>query len=361
MGNLARASALTGALALALTTCGDPIVIVGDSPGTLRIVVGIPEEPGDSLGASARESMLDTPRGLATADDGTVYIADTENARVLALLPDGGIAVVVDEGLRTPDALALDGVGGLLIADRFGQRILRVDLATGEVEPIAGNGTRGTSPDSIDALEAELAEPSGVAIGPGGRVYFTEMSNHRVRRVEPDGVLVTVAGRGFPGFAGDDGPARQAILNQPTGLAFGEGVLYVADGGNNRIRAIALGDSTIATVAGVGTPGFAGDGGPATHALLDAPSALTVTNNGAVLYIADTGNHRIRAINLATGRISTFAGTGTEGFNGDLLPAGATALSAPRGVAASVFDLLYISDSGHHIVRRTPIAFVGSP
>ncbi len=361
MGHIVRTSAVVGALALALAACGDPVVILGDSPGTLRIVVGIPEQPGDSLGASAQESLVNTPSGLATADDGTVYISDSENARVLALLRDGGINVVLAQGLRLPEGLALDGAGGLLVADRFGQRVLRVVLATGEVEPVAGNGVRGPSPDGTDALSASLLDPSDVALGPGGRVYFTETSHHRLRRVEPDGTLVTVAGRGFAGFGGDGGPAREAILNQPTGLAFGAGVLYLADGGNNRVRAIALGDSTITTVAGAGTPGFAGDGGPATEALLDSPSALTVTSNAAVLYIADTGNHRIRALTLATGRISTFAGIGPEPYNGDLLPAGATALSAPLGVAASVLDLLYISDSGHHVVRRTPIAFVGSP
>ena len=107
--------------------------------------------------------------------------------------------------------------------------------------------------------------------------------------------------------------------------------------------------------------GFAGDGGAAIEALRDAPTALAVTSNGAVLYIADTGNHRVRAINLAIGRISTFAGIGDQGYNGDLLPAGATALNGPLGVAASVLDLLYITDSGHHIIRRTPIAFVGTP
>ena len=352
---------MTGALALLVGACGDPVVIIGDSPGTLRIVAGIPDVAGDSLGDRALESMLNLPQGLAAADDGTVYISDRDNARILELRADGTIAVLVDENLRVPDGLSLDGRGGLLLADPFDQRIQRVDLATGDMVPIAGTGQRGTSPDSVDALEAALTTPSDVAVGPDGRVYFAETGTHRVRRIEPDGVLVTVAGRGTPGFSGDGGPARQAFLSEPAGLVFGEGVLYISDSGNNRIMAIQLRDSLITTIAGVGTPGFAGDGGPATDALLDHPTALAIANNAAVLYIADTGNHRIRAVNLATGTISTIAGNGTEEFNGDLLPAGATALASPRGLGASAFGLLYISDSGHHVVRRTPIAFQGLP
>jgi len=361
MGHLVRTSALTGTLVLWIVACGDPVVIIGDSPGTLRIVAGIPDVAGDTLRDSALESMLNLPQGLVATDDGTVYLSDSDNARVLELPADGTIAVLVDEDLRAPDGLSLDGQGGLLLADPLMQRIYLIDLATGGMAPVAGNGERGSTPDSIDALEAALISPSDVAVGPDGRVYFAETGTHRVRRIEPDGLLVTVAGRGTPGFAGDGGPAREAFLNEPTGLIFGEGFLYIADSGNNRIMAVQLGDSTIAMIAGAGTPGFAGDGGPAIEALLDSPTALAIGNDATVLYIADTGNHRIRAMNLATGRISTVAGTGDEEFNGDLLPAGATALSSPRGLGASAFGLLYLSDSGHHVVRRTPIELQGLP
>ena len=368
MGHLARAAALTGALSLSLGACGDPMIVVGDSPGTLRIIAGVADLPGDSLGPTATESLLDTPLDLAAGEDGTVYIADSGNARVLAVSPSGDIVVLVDHSdrrqeprLHAPNGLALDGRGGLLIADPFGQRIWHLEIATADLAPVAGTGVRGTVPDSVAALQANLDTPTGVAVAADGRIYFTETGAHRVRRIEADGMLVTIAGTGLAGFTGDDGPADVARLQEPSGLVFGDGVLFIADSGNNRIRAIDLATGLIRTVAGAGAPGSSGDDGPAIEALLNAPSALAVAADASVLYIADTDNHRVRVVNLVNRRISTFAGTGGVDFNGDLLPAGATALSSPQGLAISAFDLLYLSDSGHHIVRRTPVAFLGAP
>jgi sugar lactone lactonase YvrE len=367
MGPHVRVPALGAALAIALAGCGDPLVVVGDFPGTVRIVAGVPDSAGRRLGASATESLLDTPRGLAAVADGTVYIADYGNARILAVAPDGAITALVDHSerreeprLHRPDGLALDGAGGLIIADPAGHRLFRLQLETGTLTPIAGTGARGAGPDTAVALETTLDTPTGVATS-AGVIYFTERGAHRVRRLDADGTLVTVAGTGLPGFLGDGGPALQARLTEPAGLALAAGVLYIADSGNHRIRALDLASSTIATIAGAGTPGFGGDGGPATDALLQAPTALAVSETLGTLYVADTGNHRVRAVNLRTGRIETFAGTGDQAFNGDLLAAGATALSGAAGVAVSPFDLLFISDTGHQIVRRTPLGVSTAP
>jgi DNA-binding beta-propeller fold protein YncE len=365
MGHLARPLALIATAGLLASGCGDPVVVVGDFPGTVRIIAGIPDSAGASLGASATESLLDGPRGLAAGADGIVYIADYGNSRVLSVNPSGAIEALVDHStrreeprLRRPEGLALDGEGGLLIADPGGHRVFRLELASGELVAIAGTGSRGAGPDTAVALLAALDTPTGVAVAPDGVIYFTELGAHRVRRLEPDGTLVTFAGTGMPGFLGDGGPASQARLRQPAGLVQEAGILYIADGGNHRIRAVVLATSVITTVAGAGIPGFGGDGGPASDALLDTPVAVVVSANTSTLYVADSGNHRIRAINLKTRRISTFAGTGEELFNGDLLAAGQTALSSPRGLALSPFDLLFLSDTGHHLVRRTPVGFI---
>jgi DNA-binding beta-propeller fold protein YncE len=362
------ARSLTLAACAVLTAgCGDPFLILGDAPGVIRVVAGTPEISGDSLGDWATESHLNLPHGLAVGPDGTVYIADQSNARILAVNPSGGIAILVDHSslnaeprLRRPDGLALDGRGGLAITDPEGERIWRLQLGNGGLEPIAGGGAAAPGTDSIDALQVKLARPTGIAIEPDGRIFFTEELGNRVRRIDADGLLTTLAGTGGLGFSGDGGLAREATLRRPTGLAIAGGSLYVADSDNHRVRAIELSTSIIETVAGSGVPGFDGDGGLAKDAALDNPRALAVTDEDHFLFIADVNNDRVRLVNLATGTISTFAGTGDDRFSGELLAAGETSLSAPHGLATSSFGLLFISDTGHHIVLRAVIDFMTS-
>jgi serine/threonine-protein kinase len=340
---------------------------LGDAPGVVRIVAGTPEVAGDSLGDLATDSYLDSPHGLAVGPDGTIYFADKFNARILAVTSTGQIEALVDHSsymgeprLRRPDGLALDGQGGLVIADPEGWRIWRLDLGSSALEPIAGADSGPIGTDSTDALQVQLQEPTGVAVGGDGRIYFTETLGNRVRCIEPDGLLVTVAGTGLPGFAGDGGYALEAGLQRPAGLAIAGDVLFIADGGNQRVRGVDLSTSIIESVAGSGVPGFGGDGGLAKAASLDNPFALAATEDGHHLFIADAGNNRVRLVNLETGTISTFAGTGDVRFNGELLTAGETSLSAPSGVATSPFGLLFISDTGHHILLRSVVEFVTS-
>lgn len=362
---------LVGSIALAIASlcgCGDPFVVVGDAPGTVRIVAGVPDSVGDGLAERGTEILLDTPLGLAAGADGTVYIADHNNARILAVASSGRVDIVVEGNtaqqelrLMGPDGLVLDGRGGLVIADPESHRIWRLEIGTSELAPLVGTGVRGAAPDTADALLADLDTPTGIAIASDGRVYFTEFLAHRVRRLEPDGTIVTVAGDGFPGFAGDGGPAALARLRRPAGIAIADGVLYIADSGNHRIRAVDTETWLISTLAGQGLAGFDGDGGSAAGAKLDAPLAVAVSSDARTLFIADSNNHRIRAVNLRTMVISTFAGTGDDRFNGDLLAAGETAISSPRGITVSPLDFLYISDTGHHIVRRTAVRFFSAP
>jgi sugar lactone lactonase YvrE len=353
-----------------LAGCGDPFVVVGDPPGIVRIVAGRPEESGDSLTGLATDSHLWAPHGIATAPDGTFHIADYENSRILAVNSAGQIEALVDHRTRReeprlhePDGLDLDGMGGLLIADPGAQRVWRLDLATRALETIAGTGVRGLGlgPDTANALQADLRDPTGVAVATDGRIYFTEFGSHRVRRIEADGVLVTFAGTGSPGFGGDGGPAIDASMKRPAGLTISGDVLYIADSDNQRIRAIDLNTSLIRTVAGSGGTGFAGDDGAATDALLDGPHAVATTEDGRTLFIADSNNHRIRMVNLDTGTIGTFAGTGDRDFGGDLLPAGRTTLDTPMGVAVSPFNLLFISSTFHHTVLRAAIGLLTGP
>ncbi|MGD8868136.1 MAG: hypothetical protein PVI01_10910 [Gemmatimonadales bacterium] len=366
MGDSTRALIAIAATVCAIG-CGDPLVVVGDAPGIVRIVAGIPEVAGDSVGSVATQSELDSPRGVATGIDGELYIADHMNGRILQVGSSGEISVLLDHRQRQeeprvqrPDGIALDGTGGLVLADPRGHRIWRLDLASATATPLAGTGIQGTAPDTVAALAANLATPVGVAVDGDGRIYFSELAGNRIRRLQNDGTLVTFAGTGAPEFGGDGGPATSARLKQPAGLAIRDHILYIADSGNHRVRLVDLETSLIETVAGAGGAGFRGDGGPAVDALLDSPYSVAIGANGRSLFIADTDNHRIRLVNLESRLIVTFAGTGDEGFQGDLLSAAASSFSRPRGLAISPTSLVFIADTGHHIVRRTAVGLLSA-
>jgi DNA-binding beta-propeller fold protein YncE len=170
----------------------------------------------------------------------------------------------------------------------------------------------------------------------------------------PDGTLSTVAGTGQAGFSGDGGPAVDAEIDFPAGLDIASGRLFIADAGNHRIRAVDLQTGRIETIAGTGAVGFAGDGGNPLAASLSDPRDVAASADGRTLYIADRGNHRIRLVSVGASLINTFAGSGDTEFAGDLIDAGAVGLSSPLGVATSPFGLVLISDTDHHIVWRTP-------
>ena len=255
----------------------------------------------------------------------------------------------LEASLNYVSAVAADRSGNLYIADTGDHRIRRVDAA-GTITTVAGTGTEGFSGDGGPATNAQLAWPRGVTVDALGRLYIGDASNHRIRRVDAAGTITTVAGAGAPGFGGDGGPAPSARLYGPWGVAVdASGNLYIADRSNHRIRRVDLA-GTITTVAGTGTEGFSGDGGPATNAQLAWPRGVTVDASGN-LYIADRSNHRIRRVDLA-GTITTVAGTGTPGLAGDGGPAPSARLNSPSGVAVNRSGSLYISDFGNHRIRR---------
>lgn len=352
------------AFAAGLSACGEPTAVVGDAPGIMRIVAGVPNVQGDAVAQLATQSELSDPLGLAIAPDGQLYVVEEENERVVAVSSAGLLRVVRDDEqctsldcLTAPNDAALDAQGRIVVADGIARQIFRIHLESGMAEVIAGNGDDGSSPDGTSALAASIPEPRGVAVDEGGTVYFSERRGHRVRYIDGAGNLQTLAGTGVDGFSGDGGPAGEAELSAPGGLGLAAGVLYVADSGNDRVRAVDLESRTIETVAGSGARGFSGDGGPATQASLNFPEDVTVTPDGRQLFIADTRNNRIRQVPLETGTIETFAGTGSAEFTGDLIDAGAVGLDAPAGVTTGPFGFLFVSDPGHDVVWRVPLGF----
>ncbi|MFH9236594.1 RICIN domain-containing protein [Streptomyces anulatus] len=223
----------------------------------------------------------------------------------------------------------------------------------GEFEPristIAGTGTAGFAGDNELAVAAQLNRPYGIAVDKTGTRYVSDFYNHRVRKITTDGKISTVAGA-TAGFRGDDGPAALALLNNPREIAVDSaGTVYVTDSANNRVRKITP-DGTISTVAGTGTAGFSGDGGPAAKAQLNYPLGVAVDSTGA-LYICDHRNSRVRKV-TADGNISTVAGSAAAGFKGDGEPAVSAQLKTPYGLAVDGADELYIADAGNHRVRK---------
>src|SRR5439155_107049 len=228
---------------------------------------------------------------------------------------------------------------------------------SGHIITLAGTGAPGLDGDGGPATSAQLRDPSSVAIDSTGNLFIADTINNRVRQVAAGtGIITTVAGTGTPGFGGDGGPATGAQLNYPTSVAVDTaGDLFITDQSNLRIRRVAADTGIISTVAGTGVAGFSGDGGPATGAQLNYPTSVAVDTAGD-LFIADQSNLRIRRVAAATGIITTVAGTGVAGFSGDGGPATSAQLNYPTSVAVDTAGDLFIADQSNLRIRRVAAA-----
>lgn len=260
---------------------------------------------------------------------------------------DSGPAVSAQ--LNYPRDVAVDSAGAVYIADANNHRVRKVTV-DGTISTVVGTGAAGLSGDGGPATAARLNLPMGVAVDSTGVLYVSEYHNNRVRKITADGRISTFVGTGAVGSGGDGGPAVSAQLNRPHAVAVdGSGALYIADHGNHRVRKVTA-DGKISTVAGTGAAGFSGDDGPATSARLNGPVGVVVDGTG-VLCIADYGNHRVRKV-TAEGKIGTVAGTGTAGFSGDGGPAATAQLYHPYGLAVDCVGTLYIADHVNNRIRR---------
>ena len=223
-------------------------------------------------------------------------------------------------------------------------------LAQGNIATIAGNGSQGFFGDGVPALSAGLNHPRGLAVDSSGNLYISDLDNHRIRRVSPSGMISTFAGNGVIGDSGDGGLAVNASLSDVSGLALdAAGNLYIADAGNRKVKKVTPG-GVISTFAGTGVQGFSGDTGPATSAQLNRPTSVFFSAAGN-LYIADSSNHRIRKVS-SNGTITTVAGNGVAGFSGDLGLATNASLDFPLGIAMDSADNLYVADGNNNRIRR---------
>jgi hypothetical protein len=268
---------------------------------------------------------------------------------------DGGVAT--SAALSHPNAVAIDSAGDLFIDDSSNERIRMVNTnfvnttngLIGIIQTVAGIGAGGYSGDGGLATNAGLAVPLDVAVDGLGNFYIADEGANRVRKVDTNGIITTLAGTNSSGFSGDGGPAVNARLFSPAGVAVdGWGNLFIADEGNFRVRKIST-NGIITTVTGTNIAGFTGDGGLAVNAELSSVTALTADGSGN-LFIADSGNNRIRKVDT-NGIITTFAGTNSAGFSGDGGVATNASLNHPNGVAADAYGDVFISDSSNNRIR----------
>src|SRR5450432_1359347 len=320
---------------------------------------------------------------ISVDSTGNIYFADSNNQRIRRIDPSGTISTVAGSGvppatnsqcqatspvgdggsatnahLFNPSDAIVDLNGNLIVADQQNNRIRKVAPA-GAISTIVGSGLHNFYSPGIPATSSPMDWPSSLAIDGAGLIYFAELHGNRVGRLDANGFLSTVAGTGFPGFNGDGKAANTATLTKPAGIAIDRlGNLLIADTGNHRVRKVSIPGGVITTIAGTGQQSFCGDSGPATQACLDTPMDVKADALGNV-YIADTGNHRIRRIDAA-GTISTVAGTGQAGRGPDGVAATSSALNFPSAVAIDGNNDLYIVDWQNYLIRKITFPAISS-
>ena len=352
------------------------VLIADGSNNRVRIVTAV-DGVINTLAGNGISSF--SPHGLAL-NNGYLYFSDTNNNRIrrynlntqeISLVAGNGIASYAGDTASTdrpvnggkvingalgasingPRGVAFDKSGNLFIADTGNNRVREVFADDQDIATVAGTGTASTSGDGGVAVNATLHTPGSVVVDGSGNVFISEQAGNVIREVNPNGVISTVAGTGTAGPpAAETGVAVNQNLSGPQGLALDNtGALLIADSGNNRIRRLTS-DGTITTIAGSATSGYSGDGGPATAATLRAPTGVQVDSAGNI-YISDTSNYRIRKVDT-NGIITTVAGNGSAGYNGDGSPATAYSLNGPSALVSASPCTVQIADSSNLRIRQ---------
>ena len=386
-GGLATLAAFTELNSLTIDVSGNIYVadyfsnrirMVTKSTGIISTVAGDATLGYIGDGGQATSAKLYFPSGMTFDASGNIYISDCNNHRIRMISKSTGIISTVagkgdgsyyddgysgDEGLATsaklkkPSGVAVDASGNIYIGDAGNNRIRMVTKSTGIITTVAGSSTSGYSGDGGLATSARLSFPSGITFDNSGNLYIADCENNCVRVVaKSTGIISTVAGNGNRGYSGDGGLATSARLSLPSAVIFDpSGNMFIADSSNNRVRMVTSITGTISTVAGTGTSIYSGDGGLATSASLKSPAGIALDASGN-LYIADSGNSRIRMVTKSTGIISTVAGNSTSGYSGDGGLATLGQLNNPIGIAIDASGIIYVGDARNNRIRALLLA-----
>jgi len=359
----------------------EPQSLITDTPGYVYTWAGTGTAGFDGDGHSLLESKFYWPLDVTIAATGDIYIVDWNNHRIRMVTADHTLKTVIgtdfvgdgDYGLTDLEAPGAPGTsvnlnhpthflslpdGTFILTAWHNHKLRKYDPSTGFVYVMCGSDP-GYAGDGGPVRNALLSQPNMTTVDSQGNLYVMDQRNERVRKIDANGMINTVVGNGIAGFAGDGGPPLDAELNLPAGpnpqpagyLVFdSQGRLYISDALNNRIRRVDFGKNIIETIAGTGEKSFGGDDGPAIDASFNNPRDIAFGPDGR-LYVADEFNNRIRAIDMTTGIITTVAGNGTQGFSGDGGPATAASFNRPAGIDFDAEGHLYIADTYNYRIR----------
>ncbi len=341
-----------------------PVAATSADPPVVRVVGGLSGDVGD--GGAAVAAPLNNPSAVAYDSAGNLYIADREYDRVRRVTPAGVITTVAGTGLRgysgdggpateaelyQPYDVEVGADGSIYIADYGNHRVRRVD-PSGIISTVAGNGSTVANGDGIPATDMTISGPIGLALDSAGLLHISDYTLHRVIEVDASGIAHYEVGTGTGSYSGDGGQATAATIRNPRGLDFqADGSLLIADYSNHRVRRVAP-DGTISTILGTGSASHSGDGGAATAAAVPGPTAVAVASTGEI-YVASYSSHRIRVIDPGTGIVTTFTGNGTTGVATNGTPIAGAAVRNPMGVALDPSGDLAIAAPINHLVRST--------
>lgn len=341
-----------------------PISIIPKTErGVCTTVIGCSLKGASKDGEAAFTAALAEPYGVAVTKSGNLVYVDRSNHQI-KYIQDGKVFTLAGKGesgysgdggraedacLCKPSGVAISETGRIYIADTGNNCIRKID--NGIITTIAGNGENGRAGDGGDARQAQLSRPGGIVVDAQENLYTNDYGNNVIRKIDCNGIITTVAGCGTFGYSGDGGDARQACLDKPYGLGVDLAGcnLFIADYGNHCIRQVDLKTGIIVTFAGTGRKGYSGDGGDCHKAELNGP--FWVYPKDEILYIADAFNHCIRAIDMESNRIMTVAGNGSAGYQDQRKDKGQVMFHIPAGMA--VFEnMMYVADYGNNSIRK---------